>query len=410
MMTMMMSIAHRITGAAVYFAMLLLVWWLMAAAAGPNAYAILQGLMGSIIGQLILIGCTWALLHHALGGIRHLIWDIGYGFEPTEREWLAMRAKDLTSTEAAALFDASPYMTEFELNCIKTGKLPKDFEENDRMKWGSRLEGAIAAGIAEDYGLIVEPFKVYMRIPELRMGSSFDFKIVGIVEGHEDNAARAMFALVEARHGLAGDPRQQAVHRLDQHDLAPQSSQNCRRLEADIAAADHRDPVRAHQLVEQPIHLVAVADIVDAAKIGAGAAQPSRRAPRGPDERAKAKAPAIGEGHRPPGRIDGRGRRAEQHLHPALGPEGCGPDQQSFEAFLPGQIVLRQSWPLVRQVRLGADDSDAPFKAVLAKRDRRLRAGMAAADDQHVERCRFDVRHRHCAPRCRFNPPSRRAT
>ena len=223
------------------------------------------------------------------------------------------------------------------------------------------------------------------------------------------HAAGAMLGLVEARDGLAGDPRQQAVHRLDQHDLAPQGSQNCRRLEADIAAADHRDPVRAHQLVEQPIHLVAVADIVDAAKIGAGAAQPSRRAPRGPDERAKAKAPAIGEGHRPPGRIDGRGRRAEQHLHPALGPEGCGPDQQSFEAFLPCQIVLRQSWPLVRQVRLGADDGDAPFKAVLAKRDRGLRASMAAADDQHVERCHFDVRHRHCAPRCRFNPPSRRA-
>ncbi|AFN39076.1 RecE-like recombination exonuclease [Burkholderia phage BcepMigl] len=111
----------------------------------------------------------------------------------SEREWLAMRAKDLTSTEAAALFEASPYFTEFELHQLKTGRLSKEFEENERMKWGTRLENAIAAGIAEDYGLIVEPFKVYMRIPSLRMGSSFDFKIVGIVPGHEHNEAREMF-------------------------------------------------------------------------------------------------------------------------------------------------------------------------------------------------------------------------
>ena len=44
--------------------------------------------MGTIIGRLILLGYTWALLHHALGGIRHLIWDMGYGFGPSEREWL----------------------------------------------------------------------------------------------------------------------------------------------------------------------------------------------------------------------------------------------------------------------------------------------------------------------------------
>ncbi|MBU9386593.1 YqaJ viral recombinase family protein [Burkholderia multivorans] len=115
----------------------------------------------------------------------------------SEAEWLAMRAKDLTSTEAAALFDASPYFTEFELHHIKTGRLTKDFQENERMKWGTRLESAIATGIAEDFGLIVEPFKVYMRIPKLRMGSSFDFKIVGVVDGHESNHAREMFL----RHG-----------------------------------------------------------------------------------------------------------------------------------------------------------------------------------------------------------------
>ncbi|MBN8919987.1 MAG: succinate dehydrogenase, cytochrome b556 subunit [Rhizobiales bacterium] len=90
MLTMMMSIVHRITGCAVYFLMLLLVWWLMAAASGPNAYATFQSVMGSILGQLVLLGTTWALLHHLLGGIRHLIWDIGYGFEPAEREWLAL--------------------------------------------------------------------------------------------------------------------------------------------------------------------------------------------------------------------------------------------------------------------------------------------------------------------------------
>jgi succinate dehydrogenase / fumarate reductase, cytochrome b subunit len=88
MLTMMMSIVHRITGGALYFGTLLLVWWLIAAAAGPNAYATLQWFMESLLGRLILFGYTWALIHHALGGIKHLIWDLGYGFGPAEREWL----------------------------------------------------------------------------------------------------------------------------------------------------------------------------------------------------------------------------------------------------------------------------------------------------------------------------------
>jgi len=98
----------------------------------------------------------------------------------SEAEWLAMRDKDLTSTEAAALFGCSPYATAYELFHRKRGQLVVEFETNDRMVWGNRLETAIALGIAEDHGLIVEPFKVYARIPELRMGSSFDFKIVGL--------------------------------------------------------------------------------------------------------------------------------------------------------------------------------------------------------------------------------------
>jgi succinate dehydrogenase / fumarate reductase cytochrome b subunit len=90
MLTMMMSIVHRITGAALYFGIALLAWWLLAAASGPNAYANFEWFAGGIIGQIVLFGFTWALLHHALGGIRHLIWDLLYGFEPAEREFLAL--------------------------------------------------------------------------------------------------------------------------------------------------------------------------------------------------------------------------------------------------------------------------------------------------------------------------------
>jgi succinate dehydrogenase / fumarate reductase cytochrome b subunit len=87
-LTMTMSIVHRITGAALYVGTLLMAWWLMATAAGPDAYSLFQAVTGSLIGRLILLGYLWALIHHALGGIRHLIWDTIHGLEPNEREWL----------------------------------------------------------------------------------------------------------------------------------------------------------------------------------------------------------------------------------------------------------------------------------------------------------------------------------
>ena len=89
MLTMLMSVARRVTGAALYFGTLLVAWWLIAAASGPNYYATVQWFMGTIIGRLVLFGYTWALIHHMLGGVRHLIWDTGRGLGPAEREWLA---------------------------------------------------------------------------------------------------------------------------------------------------------------------------------------------------------------------------------------------------------------------------------------------------------------------------------
>lgn len=81
LINMMMSIVHRITGCALYFGTLLVAWWLLAAATGPEHLATANWFFGTWIGQLILFGYTWALIHHALGGIRHLIWDTGYGFD-----------------------------------------------------------------------------------------------------------------------------------------------------------------------------------------------------------------------------------------------------------------------------------------------------------------------------------------
>lgn len=79
--TMVMSIMHRITGAALYGGTILLAWWLIAAATGEAYFDLVNGFFASFLGRLILFGYTWALLHHALGGIRHFIWDLGYGFD-----------------------------------------------------------------------------------------------------------------------------------------------------------------------------------------------------------------------------------------------------------------------------------------------------------------------------------------
>jgi succinate dehydrogenase / fumarate reductase cytochrome b subunit len=78
---MVMSIVHRITGGALYFGTILVAWWLIAAASGPAYYDWANWALGSIPGKLVLLGYTWALIHHMLGGFRHFMWDLGRGFE-----------------------------------------------------------------------------------------------------------------------------------------------------------------------------------------------------------------------------------------------------------------------------------------------------------------------------------------
>lgn len=102
----------------------------------------------------------------------------------TSREkWLAERAKDVTSTEVSALFGLSPYLTEFELYHQKRDGVIVTLEETERLKWGQRLEAAIAHGAAEDMGWQIAKMDVYVRDQAARMGSSFDFEILSSSDG-----------------------------------------------------------------------------------------------------------------------------------------------------------------------------------------------------------------------------------
>lgn len=97
---MLMSIVHRITGASLYFGTLLLVWWLVAAATSREYFDFVSWIYGSWIGRLVLLGYTWALVHHMLGGVRHLIWDTGTGLgkETSTRMAWATLAGSITLT------------------------------------------------------------------------------------------------------------------------------------------------------------------------------------------------------------------------------------------------------------------------------------------------------------------------
>ena len=88
-LTMAMSIAHRITGVGLYIGVLLMAWFLIAASMDASSFALFTAFIQSFIGRIVLFGFTWALLHHMLGGIRHFIWDAGYGMDAPLRDRLA---------------------------------------------------------------------------------------------------------------------------------------------------------------------------------------------------------------------------------------------------------------------------------------------------------------------------------
>ncbi len=88
MLSMTMSILHRVTGLGLALGMSGLVLWLTAAATSDAYFAFMQGFFTSWIGRLLVFGMTWTLLHHMLGGLRYLLWDTGRGFALHHIEWM----------------------------------------------------------------------------------------------------------------------------------------------------------------------------------------------------------------------------------------------------------------------------------------------------------------------------------
>ena len=80
-LTSVLSITHRGTGLALGFGTIFFVWWLSGAAWSGACFRAAQTFWGSWVGQLFLLGWTFSLFYHLLNGVRHLLWDIGIGFD-----------------------------------------------------------------------------------------------------------------------------------------------------------------------------------------------------------------------------------------------------------------------------------------------------------------------------------------
>lgn len=78
--TMLASITHRVTGIALSVGTLVLAWWLVSVSNGPEGYDGFMSVVATPIGLVILFGFVWSLSFHLFNGIRHLAWDLGYGF------------------------------------------------------------------------------------------------------------------------------------------------------------------------------------------------------------------------------------------------------------------------------------------------------------------------------------------
>jgi len=77
----LLSITHRIAGIINLFSLILIFFWIIILSLGESNYELFLFVINSFFGKFILIGFSWSMIFHLLSGIRHLAWDLGYGFE-----------------------------------------------------------------------------------------------------------------------------------------------------------------------------------------------------------------------------------------------------------------------------------------------------------------------------------------
>jgi len=105
--TMLGSILHRATGMANYVGAILVVAWLFVTTLGQESYDQFAAIAGSIPGQVILFGFTLSVSYHLLNGVRHLVWDIGHGFQPKFASFTGSLVILLSIVVAAAIWIAT---------------------------------------------------------------------------------------------------------------------------------------------------------------------------------------------------------------------------------------------------------------------------------------------------------------
>ena len=102
--TMMTSITHRATGMAMAVGAVVLAWWLISISNGPEGYDSFHAVMDTMPGLVVMFGLTWSLAYHFFSGLRHLAWDLGYGFEKTLAERNSVIVFALSFLAAIAIF------------------------------------------------------------------------------------------------------------------------------------------------------------------------------------------------------------------------------------------------------------------------------------------------------------------
>ena len=105
--TMMTSITHRFTGVGLALGAVVLAWWLVSISNGPEGWQSFHAVSDTPVGLLILFGLTWSLIYHFLNGIRHLAWDLGYGFDKRVAERTSVIIFALSIIAALAIFAAA---------------------------------------------------------------------------------------------------------------------------------------------------------------------------------------------------------------------------------------------------------------------------------------------------------------